>query len=111
MTRFHVRFRLALAVALAACLLSSSVLIAGDAKALTYRGGGQGTVIFDHARHTGKGYTCRDCHTMFRPTGKQLFQTQKQGFISIADHNSDNKCFACHNDKIAFTDCAQCHRK
>jgi hypothetical protein len=31
--------------------------------------------------------------------------------ISIADHGSDRKCFACHNDKAAFSNCAQCHRK
>jgi hypothetical protein len=29
----------------------------------------------------------------------------------MADHTSDEKCFACHNNKIAFSKCDQCHRK
>jgi hypothetical protein len=30
--------------------------------------------------------------------------------ISMADHSGDGKCFACHDGKIAFATCEQCHR-
>jgi thiosulfate reductase cytochrome b subunit len=109
MTRFPMGLRLAL-ICLLPCLFCWHA-VAGDARALNYRGGGQGSVIFDHRLHASKGYTCLDCHTRLPSTGKQLFQTQKQGMISIADHGSDSKCFACHNDKTAFSNCGQCHRK
>jgi len=80
------------------------------AKSFNYRGGGQGTVIFDHRTHVSRGLMCVDCHTKWPATGAQLFQTQKQGLISVADHSSDGKCFACHDGKLAFATCEQCHR-
>ena len=78
---------------------------------LTYRGGGEGKVVFDHQRHVAKAFTCNDCHRVFPRTGTQLFQTQKKVLISIGDHGSGVKCFACHDGQLAFNDCGQCHRK
>jgi hypothetical protein len=31
--------------------------------------------------------------------------------FTVVDHSSDGKCFACHNGKIAFATCDECHRK
>lgn len=109
MTRSQMGLRLAL-VCLLLCLFCLNSF-GGNVRAFDYRGGGQGSVTFDHRMHASKGYTCLDCHTRLPSTGKQLFQTQKQGMISIADHGSDRKCFACHNDNAAFSNCGQCHRK
>jgi len=109
MTNLQMRLRLGLVCALL-CLLCVNA-VAGAVKALNYRGGGQGVVVFDHRWHASKGYTCLDCHMRLASTGTQLFQTQKQAMIVIADHGSDRKCFACHNDKTAFSQCGQCHRK
>jgi len=94
------------------CLICLSASGQG-VKTFNYRGGPQGPVTFDHGMHASKGYVCLDCHTRLQSTGTQLFQTQKQGLISIADHTSDGngKCFACHNGKIAFATCDRCHRK
>jgi len=109
MTRIQMGTRLGL-VCLLLCLFGLNAL-AVDVRSFDYRGGGQGPVTFDHRGHTSKGFTCLDCHTRLASTGTQLFQTQKQGLITTADHSSDRKCFACHNDKVAFTDCGRCHRK
>ena len=79
--------------------------------AFNYLGGAQGRVTFDHGTHARQGDVCLDCHTTWPSTGAQLFQTQKQGLITVGDHSSDGKCFACHNGKVAFADCDQCHRK
>jgi phosphate transport system substrate-binding protein len=73
-------------------------------KALIYGGAGQGKVIFDHKTHASKGMVCADCHAA-------IFDTQKKALFTMEDHSSDKKCFACHNGKKAFNDCAQCHRK
>ena len=70
----------------------------------------EGTVTFDHEQHASRGYVCADCHTRLPATGNQLFETHKQGLISVADHSSDGKCFACHNGEVAFATCEQCHR-
>ncbi len=108
MTRFMgVRFSL---TCILLCLLCWNA-VGEDTKTFNYRGGGQGAVTFDHRMHASKGYTCGDCHLRLPATGKQLFQTQKQGLITMADHTSDRKCFACHNGKVAFNQCDQCHRK
>lgn len=79
-------------------------------ESFNYRGGGQGTVMFDHGTHVSRGLMCVDCHTKWPVTGAQLFQTQKQGLISMADHSGNGKCFACHDGRIAFATCEQCHR-
>ena len=73
-------------------------------KALIYGGAGQGKVIFDHPVHASRGMVCNDCHTA-------LFDTQKKALITMDDHSSGKKCFACHNGRKAFNDCTQCHRK
>jgi len=73
-------------------------------KALIYGGAGQGKVIFDGRTHASKGYSCNDCHL-------KLFATHKKALITMGDHLGDKSCFACHNGKIAFDDCASCHRK
>jgi c(7)-type cytochrome triheme protein len=106
------RFPKGLGPALGCLLLGLFCLTAVGQYAGTfnYRGGGQGRVTFDHDTHASRGYVCADCHTRLPSTGTQLFQTQKQGLISVADHSSDRKCFACHNDITAFTTCDQCHR-
>jgi c(7)-type cytochrome triheme protein len=108
MARFSMRLWLMLG-----CLLISLCCITAigqHVRTFNYRGGGQGTVTFDHGTHASKGYVCMDCHTKLPSTGTQLFETQKQGLISVADHSSDRKCFACHNGVIAFNTCDQCHR-
>jgi c(7)-type cytochrome triheme protein len=109
MTRFQKCLRLAL-IGLLLCLFCAMALGAG-VRAFNYRGGEQGKVTFDHQMHASKGYTCQDCHMRLAATGQQLFQTQKQGMITLDDHGSDRKCFACHNEKVAFNDCGHCHRK
>jgi c(7)-type cytochrome triheme protein len=76
----------------------------------SYRGGGQGSVIFDHGVHASQGYVCDDCHTKCASNGKQLFQTRRQGHIDAAVHNQGESCFACHNGSVAFYECASCHR-
>ncbi|MCX6618881.1 MAG: hypothetical protein NTZ98_22635 [Acidobacteria bacterium] len=101
--------------ALLLCLLPGRVEADGRRPVLRYRGGGQGTVVFDHQLHASKGCRCSDCHTDFSGTAKQLFTTRKQALISFADHHTATKCFACHNGKKeppeAFDQCDQCHRK
>ena len=79
-------------------------------KSLVYRGGDQGKVVFDGKIHTAKGFSCKDCHTDFAGKGIQLFETRRKGLISSIDHENGTGCFACHNDKIAFFDCKNCHR-
>jgi c(7)-type cytochrome triheme protein len=97
------------ATVLLLCLAGASGA-AGPAT-LTYRGGGQGAVIFDHGLHAAKGYVCLDCHTDYAGTGKQLFQTSKQGLIDQAVHGRDASCFACHNGAVASNKCETCHRR
>jgi c(7)-type cytochrome triheme protein len=82
---------------------------ADNPAALLYRGGGEGSVVFDHRLHAAKGYCCLDCHTDFAGTGKQLFQTRKQGLIDRAVHDRDESCFVCHNNTVASNDCETCH--
>jgi c(7)-type cytochrome triheme protein len=107
MIRFHPGWG-RLAAALVLCLCTAA--FAAPSKAITYRGGGQGPVSFDHQLHANRGYVCKDCHTAYPATGKQLFQTRKQARISRADHDGDGQCFACHNGKVAGDDCEHCHR-
>jgi c(7)-type cytochrome triheme protein len=109
MARFPMGLRLALGWLLLSLFSLSAV--GQQVGTFNYRGGGQGTVTFDHGMHASKGYVCVDCHTKFPPKGAQLFETQKRGLFTAADHSSDGKCFACHNGKIAFATCDQCHRK
>jgi c(7)-type cytochrome triheme protein len=110
MSRFHLRFWTAIAVAV--LLLGATVAAdAADPAAFTYRGGERGTVVFDHHLHAAGGFVCRDCHTDYAGTGKQLFQTQKQGLIDRAIHDTDQSCFACHNGTLAFDKCDGCHRR
>jgi c(7)-type cytochrome triheme protein len=89
----------------------AAVGAAGRLATLRYRGGAAGPVVFDHQLHAAKGFRCDDCHTHFPLTGKALFFTRKQGLITFADHHTSGKCFACHDGKGVFDDCAQCHRK
>lgn len=110
MTRFLKGTGLALVMAAGLSVLAGGALSA-EPQAFTYRGGGRGTVEFDHHRHASLGYVCRDCHTDFSGTGRQLFQTQKQGLIDKPSHESDQSCFACHDGKLAFDKCDDCHRR
>jgi c(7)-type cytochrome triheme protein len=116
--RFQASLGLAAAAAVLLCLWPGSAGAGGRLPMLSYRGGGQGKVVFDHQLHASQGFHCNDCHTDFAGTGKQLFTTRKQGLIAMADHTSGTKCFACHNGhavtgerKSAFNDCGRCHRK
>jgi phosphate transport system substrate-binding protein len=79
--------------------------------ALVYRGGEQGRVIFNGRGHASKGFRCADCHTNYARTGRQLFTTHKSGRIGREDHSTNTKCFACHNGKVAFDGCPQCHTR
>ncbi|MFZ0423393.1 MAG: cytochrome c3 family protein [Xanthobacteraceae bacterium] len=107
MACFPMALRLVLGSFLLCCFCMAAV--GQQVTTFNYRGGAQGRVTFDHATHASKGYVCMDCHTKFAATGTQLFQTQKQGLISVSDHSGDGKCFACHNGTIAFATCDQCH--
>jgi hypothetical protein len=122
--RFNIRL-IALIAGLLLCWQPGRVEAGGRLHTLSYRGGKQGTVLFDHQLHASQGFRCLDCHTDFAGTGKILFTTRKQGLINYADHTKDTKCFACHNGegptadrnsslnkgKGAFYDCKRCHRK
>ena len=123
--RVQISIRVVLLSALLLFVETGSVDAGGRLPLLCYRGGGQGKVVFDHQLHASEVMRCNDCHTDFAGTGKQLFATQKQGLISLADHTTGAKCFACHNGngvpddrkgafydgKGAFYDCDRCHRK
>ena len=78
---------------------------------ISYRGGGQGSVIFDHGLHAARGMVCVDCHTDYAGSGQQLFATHKQALIDRASHDRDASCFACHNGSKAFNTCETCHRR
>jgi c(7)-type cytochrome triheme protein len=98
----------AIGAALAAALLlgamsGASVHAVDGNNALTYRGGPQGRVIFDGRTHAAKGLACNSCHSA-------LFPTQRTGLITMGDHTTGTKCFACHDGTKAFNDCASCHR-
>ena len=60
------RLRIVLLALLATALLAAG----GRLRTLTYRGGGQGKVVFDHQLHASQGFRCDDCHTNFAGSGK-----------------------------------------
>lgn len=123
--RVQISFQVALLSGLLLCVQPGSVDASGRLPTLSYRGGGQGKVVFDHQLHASEGFRCDDCHTDFARTGEQLFATRKQGLISFKDHTTGAKCFACHNadgvpadrkgasynGKGASDNCNACHRK
>ena len=109
--RFQFCITVASIAALWLCLAPAPIDAGGRLPALSYRGGGQGKVVFDHQLHASKGARCNDCHTDFSGTGKQLFATRRRVLITQADHKSNAACFACHHGKAAFADCARCHYK
>jgi c(7)-type cytochrome triheme protein len=71
--------------------------------ALSYRGGAQGRVIFDGRTHAAKGLVCTSCHSA-------LFPTQRTGLITMQDHSTQTKCWACHDGTKASSTCTACHR-
>lgn len=77
---------------------------------LSYRGGGEGKVVFDGQLHAAKGYRCNDCHTSFGTVGA-LFATHKTARIDMATHSNGTQCFACHDGATAPNQCESCHRK
>jgi len=77
----------------------------GTADALLYAGAGQGRVVFDGRFHASRGLACDDCHA------SGLFSTKKQALLTMDDHGSGRACWACHDGKRAFGECAGCHRK
>jgi c(7)-type cytochrome triheme protein len=93
-----------LAALLLLFVISGVAMSIGEGKVLIYGGAGQGKVIFDHNTHASKGMVCNNCHAA-------IFDTHKKALITMEDHSSDKKCFACHNGKKAFNECSQCHRK
>ncbi len=53
-------------------------------KALIYRGGDQGKVIFDGKVHAGKGFSCRECHTdLQEKASNSLKQEEKVLFPAL----------------------------
>lgn len=105
MTRMKAVLALALVLFVGLGALFAGQALATDGNnALTYRGGAQGRVIFDGRTHAAKGLLCNNCHSA-------LFDTRKFGLITMSDHGTDKKCFACHNGKQAFDTCESCHRK
>ncbi len=103
MTRMKSVLALTLAVVLGGILAGEALAVDGT-RALTYRGGAQGRVIFDGRTHAAKGLVCASCHSA-------LFDTQKRGLITFSDHGTDKSCFACHDGKQAFDTCDNCHRQ
>jgi thiosulfate reductase cytochrome b subunit len=98
-------------LAVGACWTFETPGWATGSETLVYRGAGQGRVVFDGRAHLAKGFRCADCHTEYAGTRRQLFETRKSGRISMADHETDTRCFACHNGKVAFAECSRCHRE
>ena len=104
MTRIKAVLALALVLVVGfGAMFAGQALAVDGTRALTYRGGAQGRVIFDGRTHAAKGLVCTSCHSA-------LFDTQKRGLITMSDHGTDRKCFACHNGKQAFYVCTDCHR-
>lgn len=98
---------------LAAAVIVACLAVPGGAAQpgpLSYRGGGQGPVLFDHQLHARLGFVCGDCHLSLAGSGRQLFQTAKRSHIDMAAHSQDASCFACHNGAKASGDCQSCHR-
>ncbi len=72
-----------------------------------YAGGGAGKVIFDGRVHADQKIRCADCHP-------KIFTMKKESRMTMADHNANRFCFACHDGKRAFSaanNCAKCHKK
>jgi hypothetical protein len=123
--RVQISITVALLAGLLLCVQPGSVGASGRLPLVSYRGSGNGKVVFDHQTHASEGFRCDDCHTNFAKTGTQLFATRKQGLITFKDHTTGTKCFACHNangvpadrkgasydGKGASDDCKGCHRK
>ncbi|ADH84958.1 c(7)-type cytochrome triheme domain-containing protein [Desulfurivibrio alkaliphilus] len=72
-----------------------------------FEGGPMGKVVFSGQIHADAGLSCGDCHT-------GIFQMKREVKITMADHNSGNLCFSCHQEggkAFASNDCARCHQK
>ena len=91
-------------ILMALLAVSGMALSTENGKTIVYGGGGQGKVVFDGRVHASKGMVCKDCHLL-------LFRTQKKALITMEDHGTDKACFACHDGKMAFNNCTECHRK
>jgi c(7)-type cytochrome triheme protein len=109
--RFQVSVRVALFAALLLYPLPGPVEAGGRLPALSYRGGGQGKVIFDHQQHASKGLLCNGCHTDFPGDGKAAFCSAETRAHHLCRAQTGTKCFACHNGKGAFDACDRCHYK
>lgn len=97
-------------MALTAFAVAPQAYAIGGDQALVYRGGARGKVVFDGRVHAAKGFDCKTCHTSFEGTDKVLFVTRKTAEITRADHDTDTKCFACHDGEKVFATCGGCHR-
>ncbi len=99
-------------IALVVAILTTVVFIGSTiatppGKNVEYAGGGAGKVIFDGKVHADKGIRCIDCHP-------KIFTMKKEAKMTMADHNANKFCFACHDGKRAFSaanNCAKCHKK
>lgn len=72
---------------------------------LEFDGNGEGKVIFEGAKHTGKGMHCSNCHM-------DVFYVSRNVQITKADHKRKHACFTCHDGKTAFAsrmNCERCH--
>jgi thiosulfate reductase cytochrome b subunit len=93
--------------AIAGLMLFGAVDHAGATYAdriISYRGAGEGKVVFDGRTHAARGLLCPECHPA-------LFATKKQALITMKDHADKKACFACHDGTRAFAECGKCHRK
>jgi c(7)-type cytochrome triheme protein len=79
-------------------------------KAIKYEftGKATGPVLFSHKVHSGRGYTCADCHYKVFTTG-----VARRSF-TMKDMQGGKSCGACHGMSMAFdvkdpNNCARCH--
>ena len=90
--------------------LTSNLFAVPADKTITWKGAGQGQVVFDGDEHAEKGYKCEVCH-------QSLFQMKKgSAKITLASHTNGQFCGTCHSGNSAFsTDnpkkCNECHKR
>jgi len=72
---------------------------------LEFDGNGEGKVVFEGAKHTGKGMHCSNCHM-------DVFYVSRNSQITRGDHKRKVACFTCHDGERAFAarkNCERCH--
>lgn len=89
---------------------AGTALAVGPGKTLEFKGGPEGTVIFDGSVHKNAGLVCKDCHN------PEIFPKMKQGTVTItmSELYAGKYCGRCHNGEKAFMikdNCSRCHHK